>query len=577
MSSLRETLLARIRQAIAAAQAAGELPAFDVPDLVVERPRPEWGDYSLAVMALARPARMAPLKIAETIARHFATGEPFGAPSVAPPGYLNFALAPVSWLSGQVAAILAGGEAWANADVGRGRRAQVEFVSANPTGPLHVGRVRGAVIGDTMANVLACAGWQVEREYYFNDAGKQMENLGESLRLRYLQALGRDVYFPAPEENKELYHGDYLIALAGKLAAEQGAALENAERAVFQEYARAAMFDDIIASLKRMNVHHDVYFREQSLYETGAVDAIIEALKATGYTYEQDGALWFRISALAEGEQAVDGRAEGEQNADEQDEGEQDKVLVRANGQPTYRLPDIAYHKNKLVDRGFDLVVDVLGSDHKEEWREVIFGLRALGLPYERVKLLMHQFISFKGGKMSTRKGNVVTVNDLLDDVGSDAARYFILQRSADSHLEFDLDLAVKQSKDNPVFYVQYAYTRTAAIMRKAAEQGLSADGADVALLVHPKELAFVRRALQLQDVLALAAERLEPHHLAFYAYELARALHAFYDDAECRVLPGEPPVPPELTRARLAFVRAAQTVLGKVLRLMGMSTPESM
>lgn len=557
MSSLKETLLARIRQALAAAQAAGELPAFDVPEFVVDRPkRPEWGDYSLAVMALAKPARMAPLRVAETIARHFVAGAPFEAPTVAPPGYLNFALAP-AWLAGQVAAILAGGEAWANADVGRGRRAQVEFVSANPTGPLHVGRVRGAVIGDTMANVLACAGWQVEREYYFNDAGRQMENLAESLRLRYLQALGRDVYFPTPEENKELYHGDYLIALAGKLVAEQGTALEGAERAVFQEYARAAMFDDIIATLKRMNVHHDVYFREQSLYETGAVDAIIEELKATGYTYEQEGALWFRISALAESEQ--------------------DKVLVKATGQPTYRLPDIAYHKNKLVDRGFDLVVDVLGSDHKEEWREVMFGLRALGLPHERVKLLMHQFISFKGGKMSTRKGNVVTVNDLLDDVGPDATRYFILQRSADSHVEFDLDLAVKQSKDNPVFYVQYAYTRTAAIMRKAAEQGLSGEGADVALLAHPKELAFLRRAIELEDVLAQAAERLEPHHIAFYAYELARALHAFYDDAECRVLPGEPPVPPELTRARLAFVRAAQTVLGKVLRLMGMSTPETM
>jgi arginyl-tRNA synthetase len=557
MSRTKETLLVRIGQAVAAAQAAGDLPAFDVPEFVVERPkRPEWGDYSLAVMALAKPARMAPLKVAETIARHFAAGAPFDAPTVAPPGYLNFAIAP-AWLAAQVTAILAGGEAWANADVGHGRRAQVEFVSANPTGPLHVGRVRGAVIGDTMANVLACAGWQVEREYYFNDAGKQMENLGESLRLRTLQALGRDVYFPTPDENKELYHGDYLITLAGKLAAEQGAALESADRGVFQEYARAAMFDDIIATLKRMNVHHDVYFREQSLYETGAVDAIIDALKGTGYTFEQEGALWFRISALAEGEQ--------------------DKVLVRANGQPTYRLPDIAYHKNKLVDRGFDLVVDVLGSDHKEEWREVMFGLRALGLPYEHVQLLMHQFISFKGGKMSTRKGNVVTVNDLLDDVGPDATRYFILQRSADSHVEFDLDLAVKQSKDNPVFYVQYAYTRTAAIKRKAAEQGLSGDGADVALLVHPKELAFLRRALELEDVLAQAAERLEPHHMAFYAYELARALHAFYDDSECRVLPGEPPVPPDLTRARLAFVRAAQTVLGKVLRLMGMSTPESM
>jgi arginyl-tRNA synthetase len=554
VSNLREQLRARVADALRAAQAAGELPAFDAPELTVERPKkPEWGDYSLAVMALAKPARLAPLKVAEIVARHCAAGAPFGAPSVAPPGYLNFTL-DTGWLAEQIGAILAAGEAWGNVDQGHGRRAQVEFVSANPTGPLHVGRVRGAVIGDSMASVLSATGWQVEREYYFNDAGRQMDNLGESLRLRYLQALGRDVTFP---EDGELYAGEYLVEMAKTLAAERGDALAGSEATVFQEIAREAMFAHIKATLQRMHVHHDVYFREQSLYETGAVEAYLALLRAAGVVYEQDGAIWLRLSAISEGEQ--------------------DKVLVKASGQPTYRLPDMAYHKDKL-GRGFDLVVDVLGADHKEEWKEVMAGLRAVGLPAERVRLLMHQFISFKGGRMSTRRGNIVTVDDLLDEVGPDATRYLILQRSAESHLEFDLDLAVKQSKDNPVFYVQYAHTRAASILRKAREEhGLDWAGADVSLITHPKELSFLRRALELEDVLAHAAERLEPHHLAFYAYELARALHAFYDDAECRVLPGDPPVPPELTRARLALVRAAQIVLGKVLHLMGMSAPETM
>jgi arginyl-tRNA synthetase len=556
VAALRDELIARVRAALAAAQAAGELPAFDAPQFALDRPkRPEWGDYSLAVMPLAKPARKAPLRVAETLARHFAPGGPFAAPSVAPPGYLNFALDP-AWLATQLEAIHAAGERWGAVNRGQGRRAQVEFVSANPTGPLHVGRVRGAVIGDTIANVLSAAGWQIERENYFNDAGAQIENLGESLRLRYLQALGRDASFP--ENDEKLYSGDYLIALAQQLVAERGAALAEEGREVFGDIAKEAMFANIKATLGRLNVRMDVFFSERSLYDSGAVDAFLEQLRAAGFAYEQEGATWLRMTALG---------------------GEKDKVLVKSSGQPTYRLPDMAYHRNKLIDRGFDLVVDVLGSDHKEEWQEVVAGLRAAGLPAERVRLLMHQFVTFKGGKMSTRKGNIVTVDDLLDEVGADATRYFILQRSADSHLEFDLDLAVKESRENPVFYVQYAYTRTASLLRKARdEHSLAAAGpGDAGRLTHPKELAFIRRALELEEILELAETRLEPHHLAFYAYELARALHAFYDDPDCRVLPGEPPVPAELTAARLGFVRAAQIVLGRVLRLMGMSTPESM
>ncbi len=555
MPGLKDTLLERIRAAVADAQAAGELPEFELPPLTVERPKkPEWGDFSLAVMPLSKPARQAPLKVAEIVGRHLPADGPFGAPTVAAPGYLNFALDP-AWLAQQVAAILAAGRTWGNVNLGNGQRAQVEFVSANPTGPLHIGRVRGAVIGDTMANILTATGWIVEREYYFNDAGKQMNNLGESLRLRYLQALGRDVVFPT--DNEELYQGEYLVELGRRLADERGPELEGAELPVFVDIARGAMFDSIKATLRRMNVFMDVFFSEVSVYESGEMQAFLAALRDAGYTYEKEGAIWFRASALG---------------------GAEDKVLVRANGQPTYRLPDMAYHKNKVVDRDFDLVVDVLGADHKEEWPEVMYGLQALGMPYERVRLLMHQFITFKGGKMSTRKGRFVTVDDLLDEVGTDATRYFILQRSAESHLEFDVDLAMKRSKDNPVFYIQYAHTRASAILRKAREEhNLSSEGADVALLTHPKELAFIRRALELEDVLVLASERLEPHHLAFYAYELARALHAFYDDSECRVLPGEPPIPPELTHARLAFIEAAQTVLGKALRLMGMGTPETM
>jgi arginyl-tRNA synthetase len=558
-----------IRAAIQSAQAAGDLPEFDPPDQVpVSRSaKPELGDYASPVaMQLAKLARRKPLDVAQAIADHIAPAGFVGSVEAAPPGFLNIRLAE-DWLLTQVETIIAAGEDGFALDIGRGQKAQVECVSANPTGPITVGRTRGGVIGSTMANVLAALGYTVEMEYYFNNAGRQMQLLGHSLQARYREALGLPADLP-----EEGYQGAYLIELANRLVEQHGDSLKDESWEFFKDKAEAAMFDWIERSLDRVNIHFDVFFNENSTYEDGSVWDVLKRLEESGSVYravtregasdeerarlpaDAQNAVWFRSSRFGD---------------------EEDRVLVKSSGEPTYALPDIAYHINKL-ERGFNFLINVLGADHIIEAQTVARGLEALGYDPEPVHVLLHQFVTLiEGGqtrRMSTRRGEFVTLDELVDDVGADVVRYFILARSPNSHLDFDLDLARQHANENPVYYIQNAHVRCAGIFRQAAERNFSDDGADLALLGE-REQAFIRKMLEMPEVLVQAYEELAPHKLAFYALDLARFFHPLYD--EIRVLHSE--VPEDVAKARLRLYRAAQVVFKRLLTLMGMSAPEVM
>ena len=541
-----------INSALQAARAAGELPEAELPEIVVEQPqRPEHGDFATPVaLALAKPMHRAPRAIAQAIVAHLPANDMLASAEVAGPGYVNLRLRP-DWLARQVDCVLAQGQRYADGDLGCQRRAQVEFVSANPTGPLTVGHGRNAVLGDTLANVLAAAGWQVTREYYYNDAGLQMRTLGESLKLRVRQLLGEPVELP-----ESYYQGEYLVEIAKKVLADYGPLVVERDWAFFKEQARHAIFAEIHATLQRLGVTFDVLTNEAGFYESGAIWSVLERLRERGFAYDADGAVWLRATAFG---------------------ADKDRVLVRSSGEPTYRLPDIAYHADKL-ERGFDMVVTVLGADHIAEAPDIASALRALGYDAGRLRPLVYQFVTLlRHGevvKMSTRKANYVTLDELIDEVGADAVRFFMLMRSTDAPIEFDLDLAKRHSDENPVYYVQYAHARTAGILDRAApERGVAFNpAADVTLLAHPSELALVKQILRLTEVLNVCAERLELHPLTFYARDLASAFSAFYRDCPVLAAPDA-----ALVGARLKLVKAAQIALARALGLMGMSAPEKM
>jgi arginyl-tRNA synthetase len=536
-----------ILQGAQAALHAGSLPFVDLPDSAPVSPskKVEWGHFSSTLaLQLAKPAGKTPLEVANAIRRHLPVADFAGGTSITPPGFINITLSD-RWLTQQVNFILDKGSAYANLDLGRGLKAQVEFVSANPTGPLSVGRGRGGVIGDTMANLLSASGYEVVREYYFNNAGNQMRTLGDSLRLRYLQVTGAYVEFP-----EDYYQGEYLVELARQIAAEQGDKLVNEGWETFKGMAEAAMFDSIRSTLDRLNIQMDVFFNENSLYEDGSVWDTLTELRKRGFVYEMDGAQWFAATKLG---------------------GLEDRVMVKSTGEPTYRLPDIAYHVNK-VKRGFDLIIDVLGADHKDSFPDVVRGIEALGYDGSGIRLLMNQFVTIKGERMSTRAGRFTTLDELIDEVGADVVRFFMLMRSAESHLEFDLELAKEQTEKNPVFYVQYAHTRVSSILRKASERGFDSEDADVSLLQHLSEKALILQLLDLSQVIQRGVQEMSPHTLTTYGRDLATSFHSFYRD--CLVLD---PDNPELTRARLRLVKAARIGLARTLALLGVSAPEVM
>lgn len=543
-----------VYDAIVKAQQSGALPDFDIPEIYVERPRdPDHGDYATAIaLQLARLARMAPLKIAEIIAENFQAPTYLSGVSVVPPGFFNFRLSE-AWLQEEVNRILDAGNDYGRFNLGQGRKAQVEYVSANPTGPITFHRSRGGVMGDTLSRALDAAGYDVTREYYYNDAGRQVTILGESVRLRYLQLLGRPAEF-----SDEHYQGDYIVELARELETEHGDSLIDAPLDFFSDFAVEQISQWQKESLKRINIEFDNYFREQSLYETGRVWETLELMRENGYVYEQDGAQWFRSTDLGD---------------------DRDRVLVKESGEPTYRLPDIAYHWDKSL-RGFDLVADIFGPDHHATAPQVLMGLQALGIDPSFVHTIIHQIVTLiqegEQQKMSTRRGVFVTLDELIDDVGADPIRYFMISRSGNSQIDFDMDLAVEQSDKNPVYYIQNAHVRCAGILRKweAAGYDLDADrDADLSLLTHEKELTFLRKAIELSEVLEKIATTLEPHTITFYAYDLASLFHPTYE--ESRVL--HPDVPEPLRLARLRFYKAAKQLFARVLDLMGMSAPEVM
>jgi arginyl-tRNA synthetase len=540
-------------------------PEFEKPN------NPEHGDLaSNAAMQLARHLKRSPRRIAEEIAAALAErpldAERVASVEIAGAGFLNFRFSE-AYLAAGVEDLLAAGDQYGRSTAGRGRRAIVEYVSANPTGPLTVGHGRNAVLGDTVANLLEWSGFDVTREYYFNDAGRQMRILGESVRARYLAIVEPDVPrkqlkvaenewsdVPAsfPEDG---YLGAYITDIAEKLFQEQGGDLASSgELEPFKEAAEQAIFTDIERTMRRLGIEMDSFFNEQALYEDDRVWTTLERLRETGYVYDRDGAVWFKTTEFGK---------------------EQDTVLVKSSSEPTYRLPDIAYHVDKF-DRGFDRIVDVFGADHIATYPDVLEGLRVLGYDSSRVDVIIYQFVTLvRGGepvKMSTRKATYVTLDDLVDEVGEDVTRYFFLMRSPNTHLEFDLDLAREASEKNPVFYLQYAHARICSILEKAEEVGFRfGDEADLSLLEHEAEIALMKELLRLPEILERASEAREPHQVANYLREVAVAFTQFY--GHCRIIGEER----ALASARMVLARAARTVLANGLRVLGLSAPEQM
>ena len=542
-----------IQTAIKKAQKKGDLPKFDIPEIVIERPKdPTHGDYATpAALGLARYARMAPVKIAEKIIKRMPRTDYIGAATVAHPGFINIRLSE-KWLAQQVETILAEGDDFGHANMGHGASAQVEFISANPTGPLVVGSGRNAVLGDTLANVLAAAGYTVQREYYVNDVGTQVDNLGKAMYARYVQALGQ------PEPDPEEYQGAYLVEMAQDAVKEFGNNYLHVDRAEAETLMRQYALDTIIAGLKEdaalIGVHFDRWFSEQSLYDDGTYGLAFNKLSRKNMILERDGAVWLKS----------------------EDEDDKENVIVRSDGRPTYFASDIAYVWDKLHKRGFDWAIYVWGADHHGHVKRVKDVAKALGLDPDKITIILYQLVTItRDGvpvRQSKRTGDFITVREVVEEIGPDAFRFMLLTRSADSQMELDLALAAKQSNENPVYYVQYGHARIASIFRKAAQEGVSIDGGDVLLLTHPSELDLIRQMLRLPEIIAHIAETLAPHHLTYYAQDLASAFHAFYRD--CRVILPEDLA---LSAARFKLVKAAKITLANTLRLMGMSAPERM
>ncbi|MEO1290009.1 MAG: arginine--tRNA ligase, partial [Chloroflexota bacterium] len=538
----------------------------------VESPKREGqGDYAYPAMALSKLGKKNPRAIAEDIVKHLPESNYLDNVEVAGPGFINFFVSD-DFLKKQVENIISEGDSLFTLEIGKGKKAQVEFVSANPTGPIHVGRTRGGVIGDTMARLLEAAGYDVQREYYFNNAGNQMKMLGESLKVRYLQALGDDVGL---DENH--YQGDYLIDYAKDLVEEHGESWRDKEWLAFKEYVEAKMFVWIKRSLKAIDIEHDNFFNENSLFENEDVWQTLSDLKENDYVYEA-----IHWNGASEEEIAKSNATEPAQwFATTKFGDDKDRVMVKADGIPTYTLPDIAYHRNK-VERGFDIMVNVLGADHGQQYKTVAWGLEGLGLDPSGVHVILNQMVKMMvtdeetGEKIekkgSTRKGIYDTLDDMVEMTSPDAIRYHLLAYAPTTHITFDVDEVVKQSNDNPVYYIQNAHVRCCGIFREAEERGFTDDGADLSLLGED-ELKFIRKAMELGDAIELAVNTYEPHKIAFYAQELAGIFHPVYD--KVRVLHTE--VPEDVAKARLRFYKAAQVVFYRVLRLMGMTTPERM
>jgi arginyl-tRNA synthetase len=551
---LKQTIARLIQEGVAGAQKAGKLPAVTLPDIIIEKPqKAEYGDYASSIsLKLARAVGMNPMAIAREIAACIKPSEEIEKVTVAAPGFINFTLK-TDWLKKQVDAILEQGEKYGDITLGGGKRVQIEFVSANPTGPLHIGNGRGAILGSALASILTSAGFKVQQEYYVNDAGNQITTFRRSLYARYLQAIGQEAQMP-----DDGYGGAYMVDLAKEIYQEYGkklAGLEGEDLAVrLCKIGLEKMLNQIKTSLEMLDVKFDVWFSEQSLYDKGQYATAMDLMKRGGYIAEKEGATWFVSTALGE---------------------DKDNVVVRTDGTPTYFASDIAYHYNKFIERKFDTVIDIWGADHMGHVSRMKAVISALGIEPSRLTVIISQMVTLRRGgevvKLSKRSGDIITLKELVEEVGADACRFFFLSRTADAQMDFDMELAKKQSADNPVYYVQYAHARIASILKLAGERGMDDAGGDISLLKTEPEQTLIRKMLMLPETVETIALTLEPHHLTYYAQDLATAFHAFYKD--CRVVTDDK----ALTASRLKLVKAAKIVLGRTLKLMGMSAPDQM
>lgn len=527
------------------------LSGDQIPDIKIETPKdPTHGDSATNVaLLLPKILKRNPRNIAEELVSHLESDPgKIKSVEVAGPGFINFRYS-VAYLYDELADILNMGNEFGKTETNKGVKSLVEFVSANPTGPLTVGHGRNAVLGDTVARLLEWTGADVQREYYFNNAGRQMRMLGLSVKARYLEELGLVPDFPEGG-----YEGAYIKDIAKKLVDEHGDKLaETEDVTIFKERAESAIFEEIQRTLNRLNIKMNSFFNEHTLYEDGSIEQVIKTFREKNLAYDKEGAVWFKTTDFGK---------------------DQDTVLIKNSGEPTYRLPDIAYHANKL-ERGFNLCIDVFGADHIDTYPDVLSGIEVLGYDKEKVEVLVYQFVTLvkegKPFKMSTRKANFVTLDELMDEVGEDVTRFFFLMRSPNTHLEFDVAQAKEAGEKNPVFYLQYAHARIQSILRKIDDITEFTNEADLTVLMHESEITLIKKLIAFPEAIALAAFHREPHRLITYLNELASSFTSFYHD--CRIIGEEGTI----MQARSRLAKATATVLSNGLRILGISAPDRM
>ena len=556
MTTVPEILSASIKKAFEKAQQDNLVPAAEIGDIAVERPQnPEHGDYASSLpLKLAKPLKKNPIEIATVLAKYLKKDGIFEDVVVANPGFLNFVLSR-KWLQDQVDQMLSDPESYGVTNAGKGKKIQVEYISANPTGRLHVAHARGAVIGSTLANVLKSAGFEVEQEYYLNDAGAQIDKFNRSLVARYMQSLGNDVELP-----EDSYPGEDVIAVAEKIRDSSGDNYDTDDPGALSDLGKAGiqlMIEGIKEDIESLRIDFDNWFSEKSLFENGQFEKCIGLLKEMGYVGDRDGATWLLNSNLGE---------------------EKDNVLIRSNGTPTYFSTDIAYHYDKFIQRKFDTVIDVWGADHQGQVPRLKSAMKMLGSDPDNLEMILVQMVRFKKGetieKLSKREGNIVPLIELVSEIGADACRFMFLSRSHETQLDFDLDLAKKQSSENPVYYIQYGHARICSILDLAVEKKINYSNGSVYMLSHESEIQLINKILELPSVIDAIADTYEVHHLPHYSLELATAFHNFYQN--CRVI-SENEEDLGLSKARLKLCEATKLALVNCLELMGMSKPEKM
>ncbi|MCM3006606.1 arginine--tRNA ligase [Priestia koreensis] len=553
VEQVKDRLKEEVKQAVLKAELAQE---EQIPEVVLETPKDKaHGDYSTNMaMQLARVAKKAPRMIAEAIIENFDKSKAsIEKIEIAGPGFINFYM-DNSYLTDVIPTVLKAGAAYGESDAGKGEKIQVEFVSANPTGDLHLGHARGAAVGDSLCNVLDKAGYDVSREYYINDAGNQINNLALSVEARYMQALGMEKEMPA-----DGYHGQDIVGIGKALAEEYGDKYVNVDEEerfnFFRDYGLKYEMKKLQQDLEEFRVKFDVWYSETSLYKNGKIEDALETLREQGHIYEEDGATWFRSTTFGD---------------------DKDRVLIKQDGSFTYLTPDIAYHQDK-IKRGFGKLINIWGADHHGYIPRMKAAIQALGYGKDTLEVEIIQLVHlFKDGekmKMSKRTGKAVTMRDLIEEVGLDATRYFFAMRSGDTHLDFDLDLAVSQSNENPVYYAQYAHARICSILRQGEESGIVLDDkADLSHISSEKEMDLLKKVGEFPEAVAEAATKRIPHRITNYIFDLSSTFHSFYN-AE-KVLDAENA---ERSKARLELVKAVQITLQNALALIGVSAPEKM